>query len=334
MVDLDFVAENVEQEYKEAKHRVGFIDRSDVGRIKVTGRDRADLLHRISTNDINGLLPGQGSVTCLTDEKARIVDLLTVYVFDDHLLLLCAPNHVDRVIQWMLHFRIREKFFLEDVTDGTVMMSPVGMKASTVLHGLTGQDVSILPLHYHCAVELNGMSTIFARTFPLGGDGFNVIVDAVFSDVLSNSFLELGALSKYGDRVFDILRVEAGLPVFGREITDEANPLDVGLHGSVSDTKGCYIGQEVIARLTAQEKTRLKLVGLALDGDILPPFHAALEYDGKGIGWLTSAIHSPEFGAIGLGYIKGDRALGEAVQVTWDGGDSSAETVSLPFAVS
>lgn len=172
-----------------------------------------------------------------------------------------------------------------------------------------GDSVSGRLLHHVVEATSEGIKTLVSRTFPLGGDGYSIIAPASGLEPLRGKALEAGAIPAT-DACLEILRLEAGLPAAGRELTEDYNPWEARLQDAVSLDKGCYVGQEVIARLNTYDKVSKLLVRLRFAGAAVPDPGAPLQFEGHVTGTLTSAATIPGSDqVIALGYVKDEDAI-------------------------
>jgi aminomethyltransferase len=333
-------------DYQAALETAALFDENDAGRIFMRGRDRADLLNRLSTADIQQLRPGQGTRTVLTTPIGRIIDLLTVHALDDALLLVTSPGQGGAVWSHLKkNIFFQDQATLEAAGRAYGQIALFGPRSPALLAQASGAALEDLALHHTTNVELAGAKALAARRPGIGGDGFTLYIPAEHMPAARSALLGQGAAALEG-RSFDILRVEQGYGAFGRELSQEYIPLETGLLDAVSFTKGCYVGQEIIARMESRGRLAKQLRGLKLtmdDGrstmDNSQPivdrlssivFPAKLEVDGKDAGDLTSAVLSPRFGPIALAYVRSAHAAPGSV-VGVGGTDLTGEVVELPF---
>lgn len=337
------VYENIKREYLSAKGTVAVMDRSNTGRLRVTGSKRLDLLNRLTTNDLRNIAPGQGVQTCLLTDKGRIIDDLRLYARDAFFLLVTSPGNQGRVKETIEKLRFRDDVGLEDVTPTAAMISLFGPQSAHLIEALshTG-SLGDLPLHHSLEVSVDGWRFLAARTAGIGGLGFNLIADVETAPHLWRALLARGdpyGVSPLGEEAWEMLRIEAGLPRFGREITEEHNPLEVGLDSAINWTKGCYVGQEVVARLDSRHKISRVLVGLWLEPGPVPEAGSPIVTpEGAGekrleIGRLTSVAPSLDLRrVIGLGYVRTEHsAPGTPLVVVSPEDRVRAEVAALPF---
>lgn len=324
------------QEYWAAKRDVALADRSNLGRLEMTGADCQDLLHRLSTQDLRTLKAGAGAATVLTSDKGRVIDLVTVYHLGSRLVLLTSPENQGAVMQWLDRYTITEDSKTQDVTATTGLLALLGPKSVELASTLSGKAAADLPPFYHVDAVIDGAAVTIARGLEPAG-GLQLLVHerarlpAVKEAILTQG-KALGAQA-VGAAAYDILRIEAGLWAYGKEIDERYNPLEARLRPFVSFSKGCYIGQEVVARLDTYDKVQKLLVGLVLPKDELPPSGARLFAEGKETGFVTSATVSPGAGGpIAMAYVrlKQAQAGGEVALGAPDG--PPAQVVDLPFA--
>jgi len=325
------------EESEAATRRVGVLDRSYVGRLKLTGRDGLDLLNRLSTNDLEELTtPGQGTYTVLTSNKGRILDLLFVLRLEDHLLMLTGAENRQKVADWIDFYTFTEDVAIRDETEETAMLAVMGPNAASLLDNLTGEAVSALPRYGSVSARIGGIEVLVIRTDFARLPGYDIAVSSAQAGQLWTQLLSMGAelgVKPVGMEALEVVRIEQGVPVYGKELSEDVNPLDANLLEFISFSKGCYVGQEVVARLNTYEKVQKYLVGLSWNLDNTPVLGAGLFLEGKRVGGITSAVKSPRLGkAIGLGYVRKTQAQ-PGVRLTIESADVqiAAQVEELPF---
>ena len=289
---------SVREEYAAATQGVGVIDRSYTGRLKASGDDALDLLNRLSTNKLDGLSVDAIMGTALTTNKGRIIDLLFALRQTDYLLILTAPETRRRVADWIDFYTFVEDVTVEDATDDTAMFSLVGDGAADALPSLAD-----LPPYGSAALDVDGVAALALRTDFAGARAYDLIAPASDAQRLWNGLTDRGA-TPVGYAAWELLRIERGIPMQGRDLTEDYNPLEANLWDFISFNKGCYIGQEVVARLNAYDKVQRHLARLSWEDGDCPSPGDALYADGRRIGALTS-VAPPECGrSVGLGYVR------------------------------
>lgn len=311
------------------------VDRSDLGRVLSTGPDLLDLLHRLSTGDVKGLEAGQGRSTVVTTPKGRIVERLFVHHLGDRgVLLVGGPGSGARVIEHLERFTFAEQTELTDATDTLCQLALVGPNAAEALQA-TGFD---RPEPF-CGVEIEfeGLTAYVVGEDGLSGEGYSVLVTKEMAGSMWQA-LNL-ACGKCGGRpagsvAAESWRILRGLPLSGHELTEDYNPLEAGLREAVSFAKGCYVGQEVVARLNTYDKISRSLVGLVFpDGSAPPGPGAPLFFREDEVGRVTSSVVPPgRSHPIALAYLKRKIAeTGIELSVGASDGELVARMVTVPF---
>ena len=287
---------------------VGLFDRSYVGRLKITGSDGIDLIDRLSTNKIRDLTNTQGMYTVLTSNKGRILDLLFVLKLESHLLLLTGYNNQSEVINWINYYTFMEDVVVVDETKDTVLFTLVGPHAIKLLNDQASQRIALLEQYESVFANIDGTDVLICRTDSINTESYDIVAPLAQGKQIWNrlatriSELKLKPMSL---EALEILRVEQGMPMHGKELTDEFNPLEANLKKFISFNKGCYIGQEVITRLDTYNKVKKNLVGLSGINSEPPDEGTFILSDDKKVGQITSATKSPQDHIwIGLGYVR------------------------------
>ena len=304
---------------------VAICDRTHWGRILVSDSDRLRFLHNQSTNDFEQLKPGQGCDTVFVTSTARTIDLATAYVTEDAVLLLVSPQRRQYLIDWLdRYIFFADQVKLQDVTSETAAFSLIGSKSDVLLEQLGVSSIIGQPYATHQLVQLADVEVRVAVGSGLATPGYTLIVPA---EKAANvwSFLVAAGSVPMGDRVWEVLRIQQGRPVPERELTEDYNPLEAGLWQTLSFNKGCYIGQETIARLNTYKGVKQYLWGIRLDAPAEPG--SVITVGEEKVGKLTSYTDT-ENGAFGLGYIR-TKAGGAGLQVQV--GETTGEVVDLPF---
>lgn len=300
-------------------------DRSGWGLLKITGADRLRYLHNQSTNDFENRKPGQGCDTVFVTSTARTLDLATAYVTEDSVLVLVSPHRQSQLIAWLDRFIFPfDKVELSDISDNTAIFSILGQQSLSLLSNLASETISLTNSADHHLVTIAGVAVRVAQGSGLATPGYTLIMDLQAAGTVWSKLTAEGAVP-FGDRLWENLRIQQGRPTPDRELTEDYNPLEAGLWQTISFEKGCYIGQETIARLNTYNGVKQKLWGIKLDRAVEPQTPITLEESKIGI--LTSYTDTPT-GSFGLGYIR-TKAGGAGLQVKV--GEASGELISVPF---
>lgn len=247
---------------------------------------------------------GSGAHTVLTSNKGRIVDVIFVLRRADHLLLLTGDGNETTVAEWIDFYTIIEDTEVEDVTPVTSSVSLMGPGAAGLLASFAGPDT--LPAENEGAADviIDGVHAAAIRRDMGAIPAFDLIASEADGQTLREAVTEAGACPA-GRDALELARIGQGVPAFGSELSETYNPLEAGLQHMVSYTKGCYIGQEVIARLTTYDKVQKRLARLTWPQEAEVDAGAKLMLDGRQAGVVTSAIRDPRTGTgLGLGYVR------------------------------
>jgi folate-binding protein YgfZ len=261
-------------------------DHSASSRLTMTGKDRQDLLHRLSTNDILLLKRGHALPSLLLERNGRLVDRLLVVDRGDDFLLLGSPGRGTIVRDWIQKFTIMEDSKVSDVSEETSEYLLVGPMAPQLLAAAFDEAVSDLGRFQSIVVDGMSKATTIVRVEDHEGPSY-VLVSARGS--AASILGKLGPVANATAEMLAMLRIKAGLPTWGSEYDERTLPLEARLVDAISFTKGCYTGQEIIARVHHRDRLKRLLCRLEIEGEEAPPSDADLFHDGKKIGWITAA---------------------------------------------
>lgn len=279
------------------------VDRSALGVLRFTGATRLDLIHRMSTQAVKDLRPGQGAATILTSDIGRIIARLILGVEETSVVAVTGEHNAEAIARYLMRFVFfMDDFQVQDLTASVATLGVYGAAAPTRLHALGFTEAVLnLPRHHWQAVnDRVGAPVVCQATDPMGGAGYLVRCAAADKATVWAALTAAG-LQPISESVFEYLRLEAGQPRFGAELTPDYIPLEANLWADVSFTKGCYIGQEIIARMESRGKLARRLVHF----HAAAPLAAGAEImaQDRRVGVLTSAAFGPR-GAFALGYVK------------------------------
>ncbi|HEY7041954.1 MAG TPA: aminomethyltransferase family protein [Methylomirabilota bacterium] len=322
---------NVSREYRAAREAVALFDRSSLGKAIVTGRDRQAFLQGMLTNDVKALQPGQGAPAAFLDAHGKVIALLVVYATADRVLVELPAGMTEKTLQTLDHFLISEKASFEAADDAFAVLSLQGPSARALLERLCGGAIELAP-YAHAEVTLSGAPVRVINRAEGPGPGFHCWVAADQGERLREAFVDAGAVPA-SPEILDVLRVEAGQPWYPQDVDDSVILPETRLESLVSYTKGCYIGQETVARVKYRGHVNRALSGLVVDGDRVPEPGARLIAEGKEVGRVTSAVRSIALGRpIALGYVRREHFdPGSAVTVADAAGEQPARVAALPF---
>lgn len=309
-----------------------WINRTGWTWIPMRGTDRVDLLNRLSTNDLTQLATGKGLQTVLTTDKARIIDVLTVLNDTDRSMVVASPGMGGQIMRWLRTYTITDDVRTVDATSLTSMVEITGARAADVVHALTGTDVTKFTIGQWTETSISEQELYVFRMPPtvelsywIAGnpDGIRTIVTAIQS-------IE-GLEEPLTESDVEYLRVMGGVGAIGHEWTDGYNPLEAGLLHLTSFTKGCYIGQEIIARLDSYNKVKQRILGFQSETEL--HVRDEIVVGDVVVGALTTVTRGrTSANWYALGYIRGEHAHpGSTVVIRGTDGVATAEIRLLPM---
>jgi folate-binding protein YgfZ len=316
------ITDELVSQYGALTQGCGLIDRSERGKLALTGTDARTFLAGQVTNDIVGLPAGAGCYAAFLTHKGKMLGDLRVLASDEpveELLLDTERATLQALFDMIRRFKIGYDVELHKRTVQSGLLSLIGPQARTVA---AAED---LPAdeHAHRPGEIDGRPVRLIVT----DGGIDVLCDAADTDAVRAALEQAGA-TPVSEAATEIVRVERGRPRYGVDVDDTTIPQEAGLNErAVSFTKGCYVGQETVARLFYRGKPNRHLRGLRLSEPAEPG--AQLKLGERVVGQISSSVVSPTHGPIGLALVRREAAIGETIDVE---GGATAEVVELPFA--
>jgi folate-binding protein YgfZ len=319
-------------EHEAVRERAGLIDRSERGKIEVTGKDRASFLHGLVSNDVKGLTPGQGNESALLDVHGKVTALLAVHCLADRLVLETDGQLAGPLLGGIDRYLFSERAELEDATAASGILTVAGPSARKCVEQALGVSVPDLAPRHHVVLPWEGTELRIVRTEETGEEGYDVWTEPAGLARLWDRLREAGA-EPVGREAWDVLRLEAGDVRYGVDVDGSTLLLEAPLDRAYSLNKGCYLGQEVVARVTYRGHVNRKMVGFRFADARVPPPGAPVVVGGRVMGRITSAAVSPALGVtLALGFLRREHwEPGTRVEV--QGGDETltAEVTALPF---
>ncbi len=314
----DAVAVELDAQYRQLREECGLLDRSARGKLLVAGQDAAEYLQGQLTNEIEALEPGEGCYAALLDRKGHIqADMRVLRLAPEELWIDTEPEAIEATRRHLQTYKVGREVEVADVGAERAILSLIGPRGAEVA------GTPPLPEHACEETTVAGVDCIAAGA----RDGVDLIVAATDAGRLREALLAAGAAEVSADAV-EILRIEAGAPRFGAEMGPETMPAEAGIvETAVSFDKGCYIGQEPVARLHYKGRPNRQLRGLRFGAPVEPG--AALRLGEREVGRVGSACVSPAHGPIGLAIVRREAEPGAELAVDEDG--VTARLVELPF---
>jgi tRNA-modifying protein YgfZ len=333
MVSLTFPSVNIRGistrgDYLTLTERCGLFDRSERGKLALAGADAKPFLQGQVTNDVEALVPGAGCYAAFLTPKGKMLGDLRILDAGDELLLDTERIALQALFNMIRRFAIGYDAQLHKRTVERGLLSLIGPRSTDVLRAAAGGAGGVLPGK---AEHTHGLLTLVGCEAPVRAIrtdiGIDLLCDSGELDLLRGLLLEAGA-AEVTDDAAECLRVERGRPRYGVDLDETVIPQEAGLNErAVSFTKGCYVGQETVARLFYRGKPNRRLCGLLGSGPLAPGMQ--IIYEDRTAGRVTSAAESPRFGAIALALVRREAPLGAFVSL---GPLVGAELVELPFA--
>ncbi|MEP6617913.1 MAG: hypothetical protein ABJE47_01310 [bacterium] len=324
---------SVAAEYDALHSRAAVFDRSHRGRLRVTGDKAAEMVAGLVTNDVSGLIPGQGCYAAALTAKGKIVADLRVFV-EEGSVLIDAPVRASASWAAMVKKFVNPR--LAPHTDESTALADLGifgMNARHVVSTLTGVPapaLTALAPYSHLTIEMSGHKVLLVKSPELELEGFELIMPASMFGQAWERTVAAGAVPA-GLEAWEIARVEAGRPEWGLDIDETTIPQEANfdeLH-AISYTKGCYVGQETVARVHFRGHVNKHLRGVRAKDLEMPHTGATLHDDtGLQVGDVRTAARSPRLGGIALAMIRREVALGASLTARWRSDDSEAATVA------
>jgi folate-binding protein YgfZ len=311
----------------------GLIDLSVHGRILISGSEAVMFLNGLITNDMKALAVNTWMPAAFPNVQGRLLAAIRVIHREDGFLIDTESPTRDTVVKLLERFTLAGDFRLADLTQNTALLSIQGAKAPEIMAAIFGETLANLGRDAVASVDWQGKQITIIRATHTAEEGFDLFVKATEVETLRDAFIKAGA-QPIGSDTVETLRLEAGIARYGVDM-DETNVVtETNLDDAVSFTKGCYLGQEIIARIKYRGHVAKKLAGLIFAGGVSLEGGAKIfSVDDKEIGRVTSVGVSPRLNRmIALGYVKYDYlAPGTSVKVASPEKELLAKVTGLPF---
>lgn len=325
-------------EHAAVRDAVGLADLSHRGKVRVTGEDRVKWLQSIISNDVLPLSPGQGLYSSFLTHKGKMLSYFRVYMLADAVMVEDVGEIGDTTFRSFRKFLLYgTKAKLENCGESWGLLLVSGPKADRLIKAVFECDVGPLQPLAFLTAEVAGERALVIKTEETGEIDVELLLPA---EALAEAWERIWrageplGLKPFGTEARTMLRLEAGLPAAGIDLDEEIVPPEANLEGKAfSLSKGCYPGQEVVARMDTYGSVRRRLVGLVLPDLVLPPKHAKLFSGDREVGWVTSSARSPVLKAgIALGFpLRDFTKPGTSLTVEIEGRRYPATVHALPF---
>ncbi len=317
-------------EHRAVRTAAGLFDISHMARFSLAGRDALSLLESVFTNSVAAMKPGQVRYGLLCREDGGILDDILVYCWGAEFTAVVNAGNREKIWNWLGNHASGRSVELRDQTFETTMIAVQGPRAVELVVGLFADDVSELKYYFATRTSYHGRPCVVSRTGYTGEDGYEVIVPSEVGIILWEELVGRGAMP-CGLGARDTLRLEAGMPLYGHELTEEVNPIQARLAWAVKFDKGEFIGRTALLSADATAPVR---VGLEVEGKrAAREGSTVVDRLGQPVGTVTSGSYCPWLDkSLAMAYLRPDRAtVGEPLGVDVRGTILAAAVVPLPF---
>ena len=330
---------SVADEYQAVRAGAGLIDFAHRGLLQFTGPDRLSFLQGMLSNDMRSLKPFDGAYATILTQQGKVIADVRVLCSMNSFYLDFWDSRKNKILDHLNRYLIADEVEITDRSQEYTILSIQGPESAALLHRIIGSGVD-LPVRakQHAMVDIDGAAVCVIRDSHTGEPGYDLIVALSAAPPIAQQLSDAGkpyAARWVGEEAQTILRIEAGIPRYGIDFTEDNLLLEVGIDHAVSFTKGCYLGQEVVERIRSRRHVNKKLFGFLLDDPTPASPGAVIEASGKQIGTVTSSVFSPALErAVAIGYLNREYwTPGVEVSIT-SGRPRSATVAPLPFVPS
>lgn len=329
--DMPVRYSTIVDEHQAVRGAAGVFDISHMGRLYFSGPDALSWIQQVYTNNAATLKDGQVRYGLVCNEQGGIRDDVLVYRLGEGYLMVVNASNRAKIVGWLEAHQNKRQARLEDRTSSTAMVAVQGPAALDICRGLTAADAGKLGYYFAVSTTWKGRPCLLSRTGYTGEDGVEMIVEGAYAVELWEELVSGGA-KPCGLGARDTLRLEAAMPLYGHELSEDIDPLQAGLGWAVKLEKGDFIGREALLRRQQDTSRRLR-VGLELEGKRLAREGAAVLAAGQPVGIVTSGTFAPTVNrAIAMAYIDpAYSAVGTSLQADVRGKPEPARVVALPF---
>jgi aminomethyltransferase len=327
------------EEHNRTRTRAGLFDVSHMGEIEVVGPDAVALVNRLCSNDASKLVDGQAQYSALTTPEGTVVDDLLVYRFGpEHLLLVVNASTTDKDWDWIVSHKSDERVTLTNRSADFCQLALQGPEALSIMQTLTASPLAEIKYYHFREGRVDDVPAVISRTGYTGEDGFEVYAAPEKAERLWDKILDAGrygtpeGVLPAGLAARNTLRLEAGMALYGHEITEETTLLEANLGWITKLGKGDFTGRDALAR-QKEEGVRRKLVGFEVTERGIARDGQDVYINGERVGYVTSGSPAPYLKKnIGMAYVPFDyAAVGQPIQVDVRGRMVGAQVVPVPF---
>jgi aminomethyltransferase len=318
-------------EHSTVRNAAGLFDISHMGRLSFGGPDALALIQKVYTNNAATMKDGQVRYGLVCNDNGGIRDDVLVYRWPYGYAMVVNASNRPKIVEWLGESTGSLNVQVQDQTLSTCMIAVQGPRAIALCEGLTEADPSKLAYYFASPTRCQGQPCVLSRTGYTGEDGIEIMLANAQGVQVWEELVRRGA-KPCGLGARDTLRLEAAMPLYGHELSEEIDPLQAGLNWAVKFEKGDFRGKAALLRRQADASMRRR-VGLELKGKRIAREGAVIKVDGKPVGVVTSGTHSPSFGRpIAMGYVDpAFQKVGTPLSIDIRGNLEEAVVVALPF---
>lgn len=316
-------------EYRALRASAGIIDLSNFGVLRVEGRDRVTWLHKLITSNVEGLSAGTGTYALLLNATGHVVADFVLLLYNDAVLLYTSWDAKEKLFANLRRAIFRDKVSLSDASNDFTVLSLQGPRSNDVIAKISETLPVGTPFTF-VGCKSDGIEFTLVRNSRIGSDGLDLLVPRAHAAALWDALIERGA-RPVGFDALNVARVEAGIPWFGDDFDETTLAPEARLEKFIAEDKGCYTGQEVIARIKNRGHVNRLLAQLQVEGQVVPERGDKIYSDSREVGWITSAVWSFEHNVPhAFGYLRRELAQdGTHVQIARAGSSGAPPQTAI-----
>jgi len=321
------------QEYEVVRGDVGILDLCHAGKLRVADRDRVRYLNNMLSNDIKNLSAGRGCYATLLTHQGRMESDLYVYAFTEELWLECLPASKPRLFETLSRYIVGDKVTVADWTEKLGILSLQGPHSRVAIERLTGLSLESLDLLEHRTLQRPSGNWVVVRRDRTGCGGYDLWAPVLEAPEIWRRCVETAQISPVGHAALNWLRTEAGIPWYGTDMGEKTLPMEAGLSHALSMTKGCYRGQEIVARVLHRGHLDRGIGAVSVQHADPPAAGAEIRANGNRIGEVSSSIFSQRLGKpLALAILRVEFLKpGTPVEVVYGDRNYPGEVIALPI---
>lgn len=323
--------ETLQSEYDLMKHTASFVVLDFIGFLQISGKDRISFLHNILSQDIKALMPGSGTRAMLLDATGKVKLDLDIFIFQESVLIKLEKSILKKALEEFAKYIITEDVEVSDLSEELTCIAIQGPGAEFTVKQSSPEDIQVCEEFAHQSAEIFKEPLTLVKRDICGLGGYLLFIDKELLSAMKNTFKEHG-LNEARQDVLEVIRIENGILRYGIEMNEDMILSETGLANlAASETKGCYPGQEVIAKIETYGRLNRKVTGLLIEGSVIPENGDPIMQKNEQAGYILNAVFSPKYNQVfALGLLK--KAFydnGTAVGIEHNGKTINAQTTNL-----